>query len=102
MLDILLFQAFISNSTVTIKIVARFWCLYCRVDQVFKHVNANLRSRVMGRERKTDPASSARTSRKGRKYNYNRLLSIVNNFCIPFGTKIKKSICGGIDSDCTE
>ena len=58
--------------------------------------------RVLGRERKTDPASSARSNRKGLKDNYNRLLVIVNKFCIPFGTKIKISICEGLDSDCTE
>ena len=27
-----------------IKIVARFWCLYCRVVWVFMHVKGNLRS----------------------------------------------------------
>ena len=58
--------------------------------------------RVSGSERKTDPASSARSSRKGLKDNNNRLLGIVNNFSIPFGTQIKISICGGLDSDCTE
>ena len=58
--------------------------------------------RFLGREPKTHPASSARNSRKGIKDNCNRLLGIVNNFCIPFGTKIKITICGGLDSDCTE
>ena len=58
--------------------------------------------RVLGRERKTDPASSARSSRKGLKDNHNRLLGIANKFCIPFGTKIKISYCGRLDSDCTE
>ena len=43
---------------------------------------------VLGSERKTDPASSARSSRKGLKDNNNRLLGIVNNLCIPFGTEI--------------
>ena len=56
--------------------------------------------RVSGFERKTDPASSAKSSRKGLKDNSNRLLGIVNKFCIPFGTEIKISICGGLDSDC--
>ena len=50
---------------------------------------------VLGRERKTDPASSARSCRKGLKDNYYRLLGIVSNFCIPFGTEIKISISGG-------
>ena len=36
--------------------------------------------RVLGRERKTDPASSARNSRKGLKDKYNRLLGIVKKF----------------------
>ena len=56
--------------------------------------------KVLGRERKTYPTSLARSSRKGHKDN-NRLLGIVNKFFIPFGTQIKISICGGLDSDCT-
>ena len=58
--------------------------------------------RVSGLEKKTDPASSARSDKKGLKDNNNRLLGIVNKFCIPFGTKSKISICGGLNSDCTE
>ena len=58
--------------------------------------------RFLGIERKTDPASSARSSRKGLNDIYNRVLGIVNKFCILFGTKCKISICGGLDSDCTE
>ena len=54
--------------------------------------------RVTGLEKKTDPASSARSDKKGIKDNNNRLLGIVNKFC----TKSKISICGGLDSDCTE
>ena len=46
---------------------------------------------VLGSERKTDPASSARSSRKGLKDNNNRLMGIVNKFCIPFGTEISIS-----------
>ena len=57
--------------------------------------------RVSGLEKKTDPASSARSDKKGLKDNKNRLLGIVNKFCIPFGTKSKILICGGLDSDCT-
>ena len=57
--------------------------------------------RVLGRERKTNPASSARSNRKGLRDNSNRLLGIVNKFCITFGIEIKRSICGGLDSDCT-
>ena len=58
--------------------------------------------RVLGRERKTDPASSAKSSRKGLKDDQNRLLGIANKFCLPFGTKIKLSCCGRLDRDCTE
>ena len=47
---------------------------------------------------KTDPASSSRSNKKGLNDNSNRLLSIVNKFCIPFGTKSKIVICGGLDS----
>ena len=56
---------------------------------------------VSGLEKKTDPASSARCDKKGLKDNKNRLLGIVNKFCILFGTKINISIFGGLDSDCT-
>ena len=52
--------------------------------------------RVSGLERKTDPASSARSSRKGLKDNKNQLLGIVNKFCIPFDTEIKITISGGL------
>ena len=78
-------------------------CLYCRIVLVFKHVKANLRSirRVSGIERKTDPASSARSSRESLHVNNNRLLDIVNKFCISFGTEIEITICGGLDCDCT-
>ena len=49
--------------------------------------------RVPGLEREIDPpASSARSSRKGLKDNNNRLLGIVNKFCIPFGAESKISI----------
>ena len=57
--------------------------------------------RVSGLEKKTDPANSARSDKKGLKDNNNRLLGIVNKFCIPFGTKSRILICGGFDSDCT-
>ena len=56
---------------------------------------------VSGLEEKTDPASSARSDKNGLKDNKNRLLGIVNKFCILFGTKIIISIFGGLDSDCT-
>ena len=52
--------------------------------------------RVSGLVKKTDPASSSRSG--GLNENNNRLLDIVNKFCIPFGTKSKIVICGGIDS----
>ena len=51
--------------------------------------------RILGRERKTAPASSGSSSRKGLKDNKNRLLGVVNKFCIPFGTEIKKKSVGG-------
>ena len=57
---------------------------------------------VSGLEKKTDPASSARKDKKVLNDNNNRLFGIVNKFCIPFGTKSKISICGELDSDCTE
>ena len=57
--------------------------------------------RVSGLEKKTDPASSARSDKKGLKDNKNRLLRIVNKFCIPIGTKSRILICGVLDSDCT-
>ena len=57
--------------------------------------------RISGLEKKTDPANSARSDKKGHKDNNNRLLGIVNKFCIPFGTKVMKLMCGGLDSDCT-
>ena len=57
--------------------------------------------RVSGLEKKTDPASSERSDKKGLKDNNNRLLGFINKFCIPFGTKSKISICGMLDSDCT-
>ena len=54
--------------------------------------------RVSGLAKKTDPASSSRSDKKGLKDNNNRLLGIVNKFCFPFGTKSKILFCGGLDS----
>ena len=54
--------------------------------------------RVSGLVKKTDPASSSRSDKKGLNDNINRLLGIVNKICIPFGTKSKLVICGGLDS----
>ena len=80
------------------------------VISVFKHVNANLRSirkgllicaqsgRVSGLVKKTDPASSTRSDKKGLNDNNSPLLGTVNKFCISFGTKNKIVICGGLDS----
>ena len=51
--------------------------------------------RVSGLGKKNDPAISARSDKKGLKDNNNRLLGIVNKFCIPFGTKSKILICRG-------
>ena len=50
---------------------------------------------------KTDPASSSRSNEKGLNDNNNRLLGIVNKFCIPFGTKSKIVICRGARQCCT-
>ena len=47
---------------------------------------------------KTDPTSSTMSNKKGLNDKKNRLLGIVNEFCIPFGTKIKIVICGGLES----
>ena len=47
---------------------------------------------------RTDPASSTRSNKKGLNDNNNRLLGILNKFCIPFGTKNKIVICGALDS----
>ena len=58
--------------------------------------------RVSGLEQKTDPASSARSSRKGLKDNINRWLGIVSKFCILFRTEFKISISGALDKDCKE
>ena len=57
--------------------------------------------RVSGLEKKTDPPSSARSNNKWLKDNKNRMLGIVNKFCILFGTKAKILLCGGLDSECT-
>ena len=57
--------------------------------------------RVSGLERKTDPASRARSGSKGLKVNNNRLLRIADTFCIPFGTESTISICGRLGNDCT-
>ena len=57
--------------------------------------------RVSGLERMTDPTSSARNSRNGLKDNNDRLLGIVNKFCIPFDTENLIPICGGPDVHCT-
>ena len=61
-------------------------------------INCVQSGRVSGLEKKTDPASSARIDKKGLMDNNNRLLGIVNKFCIPFGTKSTIVICGGPDS----
>ena len=54
--------------------------------------------RVSGLVKKSDPASSSRSNKKGLNDNNNRLLGIVNKFCIPLGTKRKILVCGGLDS----
>ena len=54
-----------------------------------------------GRASRLEKKSNAKSDKKGPKDNNNRLLGIVNKFCIPFGTKSRILICGGLDSDCT-
>ena len=54
--------------------------------------------RISGLVKKTDPASSTRSDKRGINDNNSRLLGIVNKFCIPFGTKNKILFCGGLDS----
>ena len=54
--------------------------------------------RVSGLAKKTDPAISTRSDKKGLNDNNSRLLGIINKFCIPFGTKNKIVICGQLDS----
>ena len=51
--------------------------------------------RVSGLVKKTDPARSSRSDKKGLNDNNNRVLGIVNKFCIPFCTKGRILICGG-------
>ena len=57
--------------------------------------------KISGLGKKTDPARNAKSDKKGLKETNNRLLGIVNKFCLPFGTKSKILLCGGLDSDCT-
>ena len=54
--------------------------------------------RVSRLVKKTDPASGTRSDKRGLSDNNNRMLGIVNKFCIPFGAKIKIVICGGLES----
>ena len=56
--------------------------------------------RVSGLEKKTDPASSSRSDKKGLKDNNNRLLGIVKSFVSLLVQKVRY-YSGGLDSDCT-
>ena len=103
LLDILLLQAFISVRIVTTKFMARFGD--CNVG-LFEYLSMLMiicaqSGRVYGLEKKVDPASSARSDKKGPKGNNNRLLGIVTSFCIAFCTKNWILVCGGLDFDCT-
>ena len=100
LIDIFLLQALKSVRIVTIN----YWpvCGACTEFLSTLLLICAQSGRVSGLEKKTDPASSARSDKKGLKDDSNRLLGILNKFCIPFGTKSKISICGGLDSDCTE
>ena len=51
--------------------------------------------RVSGLEKKTDPASSARSDKNGLKDNKNQLFGIVNKFYITFGTEVGYFSVGG-------
>ena len=95
--DILLLKAVISNQNVTIKTVDFFGA--CTVG-LFEYLSPLMLTcaqsgRVKGLERKTEPASSERRSRKGLKDKNNGLLGFVIKFCIPFGRQSTISICGG-------
>ena len=57
--------------------------------------------RVLGLVKKTDPASSSRSDKRGLKDKNNRLLGIVTNFVSLLVQKSKILLCGGLDSDCT-
>ena len=81
-----------------------FWpvCEACTVG-LFEYLSTLMlicaqSGRVSGLVKKTDPASSPTSVKKGLNDNNNRLLDIVNKFRIPFGTKSKILICGGLDS----
>ena len=54
--------------------------------------------RVSGLVKKTDPASSSRSDKRGLNDNNNRLFGIVNNFVSLLVQKSKIVICGGLDS----
>ena len=97
LLDILLLQAFISVRIVSINFVARLWCLSVGL---FEYLSTLMlicaqSGRVSRLVKKIDPATRSRSDKRGLNDNNNRLLGIVNKFCIPFGTKNKIVICGG-------
>ena len=56
---------------------------------MFKHVNANLRSirKGLGIREEDRSGKQFKERQYGLKDNKNRLLGIVNKFCIPFGSK---------------
>ena len=104
MLDILLLQALYQTRLLRSKL---WYVSGARTVGLFENLSmlmliCILSGRVSRSERQTDPASSARSSKKGLNDNNKRLLCVVNKFCIPFCREIKISICGGLDSDCTE
>ena len=75
-------------------------CEACTVGlfEYFLMLNCAQSGRVSGLVKKTDPANSSRRDKRGLNDNNNRLLGILNKFCIPFGTKSKLVICWGFDS----
>ena len=98
LVDILLLQALIS---VRYQLRSKLWPVSgaCSVG-LFEYLSTLMLicaqfGRVSGLKKKTDPASSARSDKKGLMDNNNRLLGIVNKFCISFGTENKIPICGG-------
>ena len=97
LLDILLLQAFISVRVVTIKFVAVSGV--CTVGSFEYLTMLMLICAQSGRfsilEQKTDPASSARSDKKGLTFNNNRLLGIVKNFVSLLVQKVKYYSVGG-------
>ena len=86
------------ESSFFIKQARLLYCDQLKVQHTYFFHRNILIFNPEGSWEKTDPASSTRSNKKGLNDNDSRLLGIVNKFCIPFGTKNKIVICGGLDS----